>query len=273
MRRLTDIVADRATDGYVDEGALQAAAASFHDAQPFPYCVVDGFFAGDIAAALAGEFPDYDSGPWHEYRNPIENKKTCNIWNEFPPLTYRVFDYLNSAAFIAKLERALNIGPLFADPGLNGGGWHMHGRGGKLGVHLDYSLHPKLLLQRRLNIIAFVSPRWEADWGGHLGLWTHDESANGPGRLAARIVPQPNRAVIFDTTRNSWHGLPEPMTCPDGVYRQSLAVYYLTEPPADVDRRGKALFAPSEDQKNDPGLKELIRQRARIESAANVYRK
>ena len=32
--------------------------------------------------------------------------------------------------------------------------------------------------------------------------------------------------VIFNTTDFSYHGHPEPLKCPDGVMRNSLALYY-----------------------------------------------
>ena len=93
---------------------------------------------------------------WHEYGNAIEVKKVCNNWNEFPKKTYGVFSYLNSIQFVDFLSNNLfEKCKLQSDSGLNGGGWHIHSRGGKLNTHLDYSLHPKLGLQRKLNIIVY----------------------------------------------------------------------------------------------------------------------
>ena len=43
-----------------------------------------------------------------------------------------------------------------------------------------------------------------------------------------KIAPIGNRAVIFNTDRDSFHGHPEPMRCPDGTARCSLALYYFT---------------------------------------------
>ena len=42
---------------------------------------------------------------------------------------------------------------LEADYGLHGGGVHMHKTGDYLNVHLDYDIHPKVPMQRKLNII------------------------------------------------------------------------------------------------------------------------
>jgi hypothetical protein len=69
------------------------------------------------------------------------------------------------------------------------------------------------------------------------------------------------RAVIFDTTQNSWHGFPDYITCPDGVYRKSIAMYYLTTPAKDASDRKRALYAPSESQKTDQEVIDLIQKR------------
>src|SRR6202021_265685 len=70
----------------------------------------------------------------------------------------------------------------------------------------------------------------------------------------------------------SWHGLPEPVTCPPHMARNSLAVYYLCEPRSDAADRGRALYAPHGDQANDPKILELIKLRSQVTTSHNVYR-
>ena len=43
-----------------------------------------------------------------------------------------------------------------------------------------------------------------------------------------RILPILNRCVVFNTTSNSYHGHPDPLTCPEGITRNSIALYYYT---------------------------------------------
>jgi len=234
--------------------------------------VIDDFFPVDLARALEAEFPAFDAPVWHEYANALEVKKTCNSWLHFPALTYRTFSYLNSEDVAALLSQALRLPRLHTDLGLNGGGWHAHGPGGRLNPHLDYSIHPKLGLQRKLNLIIYLTEGWQPEWGGGLGLWAHDPATDGPGDLVGELTPRFNRAVLFDTTQNSWHGVAGDIRCPAGVLRKSLAVYYLIEPPADASDRGKALFAPTDAQRGDPQVLELIRKRASVNTAATVYR-
>jgi hypothetical protein len=70
-----------------------------------------------------------------------------------------------------------------------------------------------------------------------------------------------NRAVIFRTDQNSWHGLPSPIQCPEGVYRRSLAAYFVTEADEGAEQRYRALFAPTKEQEGDVYVAELIKLR------------
>jgi Rps23 Pro-64 3,4-dihydroxylase Tpa1-like proline 4-hydroxylase len=63
------------------------------------------------------------------------------------------------------------------------GGLHTHARGGKLNVHLDYDIHPKLELQRYLNLIIYLTPGWKPEWGGGLGMWGRPQDSYRNGVL------------------------------------------------------------------------------------------
>ena len=148
----------------INEKSLLKSLSTFGTSGPFDHCVIDNFFKKKIALGLEEEFPDFDSDKWHQYNNQIEVKKVCNNWNNFPKLTYQAFNYLNSDGFLKILRSAIFKNKnLYPDVGLNGGGWHIHKQGGKLNTHLDYSLHPKLGLQRKLNLIVYLTPNWEKD--------------------------------------------------------------------------------------------------------------
>ncbi len=149
---------------------LDKAFNTFSENQPFDHFVCDDFFVENIAIELSKEFPEFNDDIWHKYDNPIENKKLLNNWNAFPPLTYRVLSSLNSNEFLNFIQERTGVKDIFSDSGLNGAGWHIHNRGGKLNVHLDYSLHPKLGLQRKYNLIIFLEKDWKKEWGG--GTWS-----------------------------------------------------------------------------------------------------
>lgn len=254
----------------INISALSKASKNFHNAKPFHHCIVDDFISEDYLNSLSNEFLSYDSEKWFVYKNALEHKKALNDWNAFPPATYKLFSYLNSSEFVDYLSDLLQI-KLYPDNGLHGGGWHIHGKGGILNPHLDYNIHPKLGLKRKINIIIYFSSKLTEANGGHLGLWEHDSKSNGPGKIQSEITPKFNRAVIFDTTQNSWHGISRRLDVPDDVFRKSFAIYYLCQPNLDDDRRYRALYAPTEDQKGNTEIEELIRKRADIEKSKMTY--
>lgn len=250
-----------------------AAQEEFENGNPFNHVAIDNFFIPEIAELLSKEFPDFNDPHVNDHNNPLEIKKSLNHWDRFPPLTYRAFTLFGRPEFIRNMETLTQIyDTLWYDYGLNGGGWHMHGRGGNNNIHLDYNVHPKLGQQRKLNIIVYLTPNWQPEWGGGLELWSHDEETNQPKERVKTVENVFNRAVIFDTTQNSWHGLPNKIECPEGVLRKSLAAYYTHPAPTSTENRGRALFAPRAEQKDDPHVKELIRKRADVKASQEVYK-
>jgi len=231
---------------------------------PFYYHIIDNFLEEKTAIKISKEFPQYNSNIWFCYDNPLENKKTCNNWYYFGEETYKLFSYLNSHEFISKIKKITGIKNLYPDIGIHGGGLHIHGNGGKLNVHLDYSIHPKLKLQRKLNLIIYLEEKWDSRWGGNLEFWSHDSKLNKPKEKVVTVNNVFNRAILFDTTQNSWHGFPIPITCPKDKYRKSIAVYYLTDPPEGTDPRSRALYAPSKNQENDQEILKLIENRVKL---------
>lgn len=248
------------------------ALQTFRGRQPFDHCVVDDFFTEEWAARLEAEFPAYDSQQWYVYDNAIEHKRALNDWNQYPAATYQALTFLVSDSFVrGTVADTLGI-DIHPDPGLHGGGWHIHGSGGNLNPHMDYHLHPKMGAVRKLNLIVYLSSSLEPEThGGHFGLWEHD--VDRPRQLMREVAPQFNRAVLFDTTQNSWHGMSRQLVVPEGVYRKSLAVYYMTSAtPSDLAARQRALFAPRTDQIGDPHVAALIERRVHPSLYKDAYR-
>jgi len=229
---------------------------------PFDHWVIDDFVDPQLAEQLSEEFLDYNDNNWFCYNNPLEQKKTINNWYLFPPTTYSFISFLNSPDFVGRLSSFTGIQNLIPDIGLHGAGWHIHGNQGKINLHYDYSIHPKLFLQRKLNVILYLSKNWDSKWGGNLEFWSHDQQSNQPKEKITTIDVKFNRAIIFDTTQNSWHGFPDPINCPEDVYRKSIAMYYLCEPPANIDQRKRALYSPTKEQSTNQEVLDLIIKRS-----------
>ena len=237
----------------------------YSESGPFNHIVIDNFFTPEVADKLSEEFPDYNDPTINNLNNPLENKRSNNHWDRFPSCTYRAFMEFGSDRMMSSMRVFAQTDQLMMDYGLNGGGWHMHSKGGNNNVHLDYNLHPKMGMQRKLNIIVYLTKEWKKEWGGGLELWSHDEETNSPKECVKVVDNIFNRAIIFDTTQNSWHGLPKHIDCPEGVVRKSIAAYYVQPAPASTENRVRALFAPRDDQKNDPAIKDFIQKRASVD--------
>src|SRR5690606_26188643 len=99
---------------------------------------------------------------------------------------------------------------------------HLTRAGGHLGIHADFNWHEQLQAHRRLNVLIYLTPGWRPDLGGELELWDCEAKA------CQRIVePLFNRAVVFSTRSDSFHGHPRRWTSSQ-VNRQSIALYYYT---------------------------------------------
>lgn len=241
-------------------GDCDAVAASFSSAAPFPHVVVRGFLDAATADAVAREFPAMDDPRWFRYHNPIEHKYATPDVDGLPH-TKRLFERMQSPEFLDVVRRVTGIPTLESDPTLHGAGLHFHPRGGKLDVHVDYSLHPKLPKERRVNVILYLNDAWDDAWGGALELWrgTH----RGPVARVAEVSPTFNTAVIFATDDTSFHGMPRPLTCPDGTGRKSVAMYYVSDPRPGATPRYKAEFHPVPGQPVDARLARLYDIRRR----------
>jgi len=235
---------------------------SFFEAKPFNHIIIDNFFVDSFARNIFADMPEYESDTDMRYDNAIEKKRATQNWAKFPKNIYKAASYLVGNEFTLNLKQLTWQNELVADFGLHGGGIHMHQTGDYLNTHLDYDIHPKMDMKRKLNLIIYLNPNWQESWGGNLSFWSHDEEKNRAKDLIKSIPPLFNRAVLFDTTQNSWHGVTEGIFAPEGQYRKSLAFYYLI-PTEDIsNKRQKALFVPRKEQESDEDVMKLIKVRS-----------
>jgi Rps23 Pro-64 3,4-dihydroxylase Tpa1-like proline 4-hydroxylase len=246
----------------INEHDWEELSESFLTAKPFNHVVIDNFFNHDFAMSIFESMPDYSQVDVN-YNNVAEKKKLSDNWHKFPKSIYTAFFSLVSSHFVDNMRVMTQQDELEADYGLHGGGVHMHKTGDYLNVHLDYDIHPKMPMKRKLNIIIYMTPEWEESWGGHIELWSNNEETKQPKECIHKIAPLFNRAVIFDTTQDSWHGVgvSQPMIPPVGVFRKSLAAYYVIPTDHKVGRN-RALFMPRPEQKDDESVMEFCIKRA-----------
>ena len=196
----------------------------YESAVPFPHIVMDDFLEPSAAKAAMEEFPPLDPDQWNNYLHTNERKFSNTDPETWGPALRAILNELNSPRFVKFVGDLIGVPGLMADPSLEGGGLHQSTRGGFLNVHSDFTVHPHhRKWERRANLLLYLNDEWKPEYGGDLELWSADMK-----KCVDTVSPVANRVLIFTTGVDSFHGHPEPMRCPEGTARRSLALYYFS---------------------------------------------
>lgn len=188
------------------------------------YLLITEFLELDHALAIGREFPPWDDPSWYTFHNgPLEDGKQEGKGEIAGVLTDHIQAILGNGPMLDLLTIALRTGTrVFADPLRQGAGIHQCAPGGRLGMHIDFNVHPlEPTWLRVVNLILFVSePGIGADDPGALIL--------GTGPDSVRIAPAPGTLVAWRADDDIYHGHPEPMR-EDQPRRRSIPAYYYRE--------------------------------------------
>lgn len=199
-------------------------ANKYKNANPFPHIVIDDFFDEEILNKILNDFPNNIENIGDKFNNNAELKLSLNNTKKFSTDTNNFINFLNSNFFLEFLQIITDIDQtLITDPYLQGGGLHELKNRGFLNIHSDFNKHPKMKLDRRLNILIYLNKNWKENNGGQLELWDKDMK-----KCCQSIIPKFNRMVIFSTTSFSYHGNPNKVLCKENESRKSIALYYYT---------------------------------------------
>jgi hypothetical protein len=220
-------------------------AAAYAAAKPFRHVTIDNFLGEDVARGMLAEFPSFEDKYALNELGEVGGKAVRMDVRNLPPVYRRLDAYLQTREFLDFISRVTGIPELLYDPDYIGGGTHENRDAQGLDQHVDFNFHPGTRWHRRLNLIVYLNPEWETGWGGNLQLqadpWNGDTS--GPS-----IAPLFNRAVVFETTENSWHGfstirLPENRKA---LSRKSFAIYLYTKerPPKETAASHATVYVP-----------------------------
>ena len=210
---------------------LDALRERFANAKPYRHVWMDDFLHADFLAEVCAAYPSYAQARemGRQFRAVNENLKVqVTDSSDFPAPVTELAAALSAPEFLKAVEAFTGIEDLEADPEFVGGGMHVMGSGGRLDVHVDFNQLPERGLHRRLNILVYLNPGWQEEWGGLTDIW--DEEVRNS---SAVLTPIANRCLIFNTTESSFHGV-TPLRCPPDRTRNSFAAYYYTRAePAD----------------------------------------
>lgn len=194
------------------------------ESNPFPHVIIPEFIEPEYYNQMKSKFPSEPNENWWKYENPLEVKYALDNLEMMDDVISNVFYSLSHETVIDKFKKLFDIPELEYDPHCHGAGLHMHPRYGRLNIHLDYEIHPISNKQRRLNIIFYLNDDWNPEWNGDTQLWNNTVS-----ECIIKSYPKGNTAIVFVTTEQSWHGVPDIIQCPNGLYRKTLAFYYVSD--------------------------------------------
>ncbi len=218
----------------LDKAQCIAAGTALHDryvaAQPYPHIVIDDFIDTDVLRQLAAEWPETTTDRKYYDRSQERLKYEWQPHELRTPALRSFLAEMNAEPMVRFIEALTGIKKLIADPYYIGAGLHETKRGGHLGVHADFNIHKGMNLLRRINLLLYLNDDWPPDYRGELELWSKDMA-----QPLQKIAPVLGRAVVFNTDLDSFHGVPDAVTCPPERSRRSIALYYYTAPEAGLE--------------------------------------
>ncbi len=214
---------------------VEEFARQFSAAQPFRYVAIDQFLDPKFCQELIDQFPAFESGNARNEHGELAGKSVIPDIARLGSAYFRFDRLMRYDDFLALISQITGIAALLYDQEYVGGGTHENRSGQELDSHVDFNFHPRFGWHRRLNLIVFLNSHWDESWGGCLELLREPSADSDEDRKI--VAPVANRAVIFETTENSWHGFRVIRTPPDsGITRKSLAVYFYSQdrPAAEI---------------------------------------
>ncbi len=235
--------------------------------------MIDNFLDAAFAERLHSEFPIFERGNNLGEDGQRGGKSTLEKVRSLGPAYAQLDDTIKSAEFLEALGELTGINGLLYDPWYLGGGTHESRSGTALDVHIDFNLHPSERWHRRLNMLIYLNPVWEPQWGGNFEFFRDPHASPSPDRS---VTPHFNRCVIFETSERSWHGFDQIQLPPEhaALSRRSVALYFYSRdrPTEEVADRHTVVYVKRQlpehyqvghtlDQADISELRSLISQR------------
>lgn len=180
----------------------QARLAADYESAAQPYFAIDDLLPEDLARAIHDAFPRPDG---MMLRKSIREKKyVTSQMDQCDRLVEEAVFAFQDRRVIELVSAITGIRQLEPDAQLYAGGISVMGQSHFLNPHIDNSHDRKRERYRVLNLLYYVSPSWQQDFGGNLELWPH-----GPSGEPVVVPSKFNRLVVMGTTTQSWHSVNE----------------------------------------------------------------
>jgi len=185
---------------------------------PYPNIALDKFLPNEVVRNMKQECNNMQ---WT--REFTRNKSRMLEKQDISdcPVALSVQQALSSSKFLDWLGKLTGHEDLIPDPHMIGAGYMRCEQGDSLKLHSDFNFNNTLGLYRLISINIYLNPDWKKEWNGDFQLWDFDRT-----RCVTQYYPEAGRAVIWRHHKFGFHGHPNPLECPAGVYRDGFRMFY-----------------------------------------------
>lgn len=163
------------------------------------YFFIDDLLDPSLTRHIFESFPDKKD---LNFRDTFREKKYTSQTFKSEVLNDITYSF-QEANVIGAIEEITGIKNLIHDKSLYAGGISRMDKGHFLNPHIDNSHNASRSLYRRLNLLFYVTPDYDAAFGGNLELW--DKKVRIPLKIGSPF----NRLVVMETNKQSWHSVDE----------------------------------------------------------------
>lgn len=185
------------------------------------YFYLDNLLPEDLALEINNSFPKPDEMVLK--KSIREDKYVAAQMNLYNPLLEEIIYAFQDSKIVSLVSEICGFKDIVPDENLYAGGISMMGHKQFLNPHLDNSHDKDRQLWRILNLLYYVTPHWEEQYGGNLELWP-----DGLKQKQITIHSKFNRLAVMATHNNSLHSV-SPVVY-EG-FRCCVSNYYFSEHP------------------------------------------
>ncbi|MBX2827484.1 MAG: 2OG-Fe(II) oxygenase [Flavobacteriaceae bacterium] len=204
----------------------EAIAKQFESSrQGIGHFYIDDLLPEPLAKSIYDAFPEKEK--MVRKKSLREYKYVAAQMDAYDPLLEKAIYAFQDERIVSFVGEICNIEHLEPDENLYAGGISLMAEGNYLNPHLDNSHDKDRDRWRILNLLYYVTPDWEDDYGGHLEVW--------PGGLEEPQITlhsRYNRLAVMATHKKSWHSV-SPVVA-EGE-RCCVSNYYFSKQPLRED--------------------------------------
>jgi Rps23 Pro-64 3,4-dihydroxylase Tpa1-like proline 4-hydroxylase len=224
----------------LDRDAVEIKADYFADkGVAARHVAIDDLLPTEIAERIAAAFPP--TSKMRLLNSFRERKFTSKSLGDFDPLMADITFAFQDERVIAKIADLTGIRDAVGDTHLYAGGLSAMERGHFLNPHIDNSHDRNQKDYRVLNLLYYITPAWQPEYGGKLELW--DEKVTRPIEIPSSF----NRLVLMATGDKTWHSVNEVKT--DAIRRCVSNYYFSPHSPNGYETNHITYFMARPEQK------------------------